>query len=93
VRTAGSYREPVAGTSGVAAVYLNGAVVPLAVYSVSEGYAPAIVFTSPPPSGTTITADFSVLWLCRFSEDLVDFEEFMTMLFDLRTVTLQTVRP
>jgi hypothetical protein len=32
-------------------------------------------------------------FLCRFAEDVQDFEEFMTMLWTLRTVRLMTVRP
>ena len=31
-------------------------------------------------------------YLCRFAEDVQDFEEFMTMLFELQTLRLQTVR-
>ena len=44
-------------------------------------------------AGAAITADFGILWLCRFAEDVQDFEEFMTMLWTLRTVRLMTVRP
>ena len=54
---------------------------------------PAITFTSAPGAGVAITADFGILWLCRFAEDVQDFEEFMTMLWTLRTVRLMTVRP
>ena len=62
-------------------------------WSVSNGYLPAIAFTSAPAAGAAITADFGILWLCRFAEDVQDFEEFMTMLWTLRTVRLMTVRP
>jgi hypothetical protein len=62
-------------------------------WTVSGGYLPAITFTSPPVAAAAITADFSILWLCRFAEDVQDFEEFMTMLWTLGTVRLTTVRP
>jgi uncharacterized protein (TIGR02217 family) len=88
----GAYSEPVAGTSGVAAVYVNGVAVSPSLYAVSSGYLPAITFTTPPASGATIFADFGLLWLCRFAEDIVDFEEFMATLFTLGVVKLQTVR-
>src|SRR5579883_532950 len=84
VRSLGTYVELAAGTSGVAAVYVNGAVAPPTSYSVSGGYAPAVVFVSPPARGAAVAADFGLLWLCRFSEDVVDLEEFMAMLFELR---------
>jgi hypothetical protein len=88
----GSYTGPVYGTSAVAALYLNG-VAQQSGWTVSSGYLPAITFTSAPAAGAAITTDFSILWLCRFAEDVQDFEEFMAMLWTLRTVRLTTVRP
>ena len=86
------YSGPVYGTSGVSAAYLNG-MSQSTGWSVSNGYLPAITFASAPSAGVAITADFGVLWLCRFAEDTQDFEEFMTMLWALRTLRLSTVRP
>ena len=92
VRSVGGATETVQGTSGVATVYLNG-VPQSSGWIVSSGYAPAIVFSTAPGAGVAVAADFGLLWLCRFSEDVQDFEEFMTMLFELRTLRLTTVRP
>jgi hypothetical protein len=92
VASIGSYTGPVYGTSTVAAIYLNG-VAQQSGWTVSAGYLPAIAFTSAPAIGAAVTADFGILWLCRFAEDVQDFEEFMTMLWALRTVRLMTVRP
>lgn len=92
VASIGSYTGPVYGTSSVAAVYLNGVAQPNG-WSVSSEYLPEITFTSAPGAGVGIAADFGILWLCRFAEDVQDFEEFMTMLWALRTVRLVTVRP
>ena len=50
VASIGSYIGPVYGTSGVAAVYLNGVAQPSG-WSVSSGYLPAITFTSAPGAG------------------------------------------
>jgi len=91
VASIGPYTGPVYGASAVAAVYLNGVV--QSGWTVSSGYLPAIAFTSAPATGAPVTADFGVLWLCRFAEDVQDFEEFMIMLWTLRTVRLITVRP
>ena len=76
----------------IAAVYLNGFAQPSG-WTVSSGYLPAITFAAAPAAGVAIAADFGILWLCRFAEDVQDFEEFMTMLWTLRTVRLMTVRP
>jgi hypothetical protein len=92
VASIGSYTGPVYGTSAVAAVYMNG-LAQQSGWTVSSGYLPAITFTSAPAAAAAITADFGILWLCRFAEDVQDFEEFMTMLWTLRTVRLITVRP
>jgi hypothetical protein len=92
VRGFGSYSEPVPGTSGVTAIYENGALVPSAFYTVTSGYQPAVVFATAPAAGLAISADFGLLWLCRFADDILDLEEFMAMLFALRMVKLQTVR-
>ncbi len=92
-RAYGGYSEPVYGTSGVSALYLNGALISSAVWSVSSGYAPVISFTTPPAPGVAVSADFGVLWLCRFTQDVLDFEEFMAMLFELGVVKLTTTKP
>jgi uncharacterized protein (TIGR02217 family) len=85
----GSYSEPVYGTSGVSAVYLNGAS-QVSGWSVSSGYGAAVTFATAPSAGVAISADFGALWLCRFAEDVLDFEEFMAMLFELQIVKLHT---
>ena len=88
----GSYTGPVYGASGVTSVYLDG-VAQAGGWSVSSDYLPAIAFTTAPGTGVAVTADFNLLWLCRFADDVQDLEEFMTMLWALRTVRLVTGRP
>jgi hypothetical protein len=92
-RSHGTAAEPVAGTSGVAAVYENGVAIPDSLWSVAAGYAPQVVFATAPAAGVVVSADFGALWLCRFAEDIADLENFMTLLWAFRTVKLQTVRP
>jgi hypothetical protein len=91
-RSALDYSEPVQAASGVSAVYLNG-VAQGAGWLVTPGFHPAIMFATAPAPGTVVSADFGVLWLCRFAEDVADLENFMTMLWRWRSVKLQTVRP
>ena len=91
-RSFGGYSEPVQATNGVSAVYLGGAAQGLG-WSVTAGFYPAIVFAAPPAPGATVSADFGVMWLCRFAEDVADLENFMTLLWRWGSVKLQTVRP
>ena len=93
VRTIGGAIKPIAGTSGVAAVYVDGAPLPASAWSLIDGYAPAIALADPPAAGALVSADFGALWLCRFADDALDLEEFMAMLFALGTVKLQSARP
>lgn len=88
----GAYSEPAAGVSNVTAVYLNG-VPQSSGWTVSGTMPPLVTLSSPPVAGVTVTADFAPLWLCRFADDLADFENFAAMLWTFRTVTLRTVRP
>ena len=92
MRAFGGYSEPVAGASGVTAVYLDG-VAQASGWSVSPGYGPALTFVSAPAAGVAVAADFNALWLCRFAADTADFENFQSLLWNFRTVKLQTVRP
>ena len=88
----GDYAGPVYGTSGVSAIYFNG-VAQGSGWSVSSGYLPAITFATAPASRVAISADFGLLWLCRFADDVQDLEEVMAQLFELKTLRLTTVRP
>jgi uncharacterized protein (TIGR02217 family) len=93
LRSYGGYTEQVAGASAIRAVYLNGVAQSSNGWTVTAGFAPEIVFASAPEAGVVVSADFDVLWLCRFAADTLDFEEFMAMLFELRSVNFSTVRP
>ena len=91
--TLGATLAPVAGVADAEAVYINGIVQPTSAWALSSAYPASIVFLSAPAAGATISADFTALWLCRFADDGLDFEEFMTMLYTLRMVRLSAVRP
>ena len=91
-RSFGGYVEPVLATGGVSAVYLDGTALATG-WSVSPGFYPVIGFAAPPGAGVTVSADFSVLWLCRFAEDVADFDNFLSLLWNWGGVKLRTVRP
>lgn len=92
VRGFAAYSEPAPGASGVSTVYENGVAVSSSLYALTPGYQPAILFTAAPASGLVISADYGLLWLCRFSDDVIDLENFMALLWTLQMVKLQTVR-
>lgn len=87
-RTLGGATEPVGWVLTVSAVYLNGT--PTAAYTL---IAPnQIFFASPPALGVSITADFTFAFVCRFMNDDVPFEQFMSQLWTVKTLKFRSVR-
>lgn len=53
----------------------------------------SVVFTSPPGNGVLITTDFYFFYLCRFLEDIGDFENFLHLLWTLKSLKFRSVKP
>jgi hypothetical protein len=89
-RTLGGFNEPVAWVTNVTNVYLNG------VAQASSSWvftAPnSIGFYSAPAAGVAITADFSYAFQCRFLDDQMDFEEFMSSLWKLDSMKFRSIK-
>lgn len=84
------YTEPVLAPNIVYNVYVAGvAQQPNLNYVVNQNNG-IITFTSAPPMGNAITADFSFYFLCRFLEDSQEFENFMAGLWNAE-VKLQSI--
>lgn len=64
---------PVGMINEVTTVYVNGTPVSPTTYSISRSY---VNFESPPAAGSTISLTFTFYYLCRFTEDEQDFDEF-----------------
>ena len=52
-----------------------------------------LTFATAPASGVTISADFSYAFNCRFLDDQMDFEEFMSSLWRLDSMKFRSVKP
>jgi uncharacterized protein (TIGR02217 family) len=52
-----------------------------------------IVFVSPPAIGTTITASYTWYYRVRFGEDAQDYNNFMYQLWELKKLSLLSVKP
>jgi len=89
-RTFGGWNEPVGWVTSIAHVYLNGTVQSPSAYNLT---APNVLtFHVAPGAGVAITADFSYAFQCRFLEDDLDFEEFMSNLWKLGSVKFRSVK-
>ena len=91
MRSLGGFLEPVGWVTGIAAVYLNGAAQSAGTYSLTAPN--TLLFTSPPGSGVIVSADFAYAFNCRFLDDRMDFEEFMSNLWRLDSMKFRSVKP
>lgn len=95
VRAFGGFVEPTLAVNLGASITIKLNGTPTAAYNISTwqmftGNAGAIQgqirFNSAPGAGVVITADFSYYWPCRFVDDHIDFEKFMTQLYSAGSV-------
>lgn len=89
-RSFGGFTEPASYVTALDNVYFNGIIIPAAAYSlVTPNY---LVFNFPPPVGIAITADLTFAFNCRFLDDQMDFEEFMSQLWKLDGMKFRSVK-
>ena len=97
-RTLFNFVEPVGWVNYVSQVYVNSApqnAIPpswaLAAPTSAVPY-PNIQFVTAPAAGAMITADFNYQFVCRFSDDNVAFEQFMSNLWRQKSLKFQSLR-
>jgi len=91
MRALSGFLEPIGWVTNIANVYLNGVAQSSSTYSLTAPN--ALAFTSAPGSGVTVSADFSYAFNCRFLDDQMDFEEFMSNLWRLDSMKFRSVKP
>ena len=84
----GGFLEPVGWLTGVSSVTVGG------VASSSWAYVlpNQLSFNAPPVYGLPIAASFTYAYQCRFSDDTLDFEEFMQNLWETKSIKFESVR-
>jgi len=89
-RSLGGFLEPVGWVTALSNVYLNGV-------SQTSGFTlttpNTLSFATAPGSGVTVSADFAYAFNCRFLDDQMDFEEFMSNLWKLDSMKFRSVKP
>lgn len=88
-RNLGGFIEPVSWVTNVANVYLNGVAQPSSSWLFTAPN--SIGLSSAPSAGVAITADFTFAFQCRFLDDQIDFEEFMSSLWKLDSLKFRSV--
>lgn len=104
VRSFAGVVEPVWAIDAIAALYINGVAANgwnWARWDGTFGFggAPAapwtpgqIGFTTAPPAGAVISADFTFFWPCRFEEDSLEFEKFLFQLWQAKSVKIISLK-
>jgi uncharacterized protein (TIGR02217 family) len=90
VRALGGFAEPVGWVNAVSHVYLNGTPQSGGSYGLTTPN--TLTFTTPPGAGVVVSADFSFAFQCRFIDDQMDFEEFMSNLWKLESMKFRSVK-
>jgi hypothetical protein len=85
IRTFTAFSEPVTQPFNVFA-FVNGATA-----GFSLGSNGSITLSAPPQSGDVITASFGYNFPVRFTTDMLDFENFMYQLWELKKLSFQSV--
>ncbi len=88
VRPIGPFIGPADVVTGVSSVTLSG----VAASGWSQSGDNGLSFASAPGAGVAIAASFTFAYRVRFAADVADFEEFMALLMELKTVKLAGVR-
>lgn len=71
-------------------IYLDGVVLPESGNYQISATKNSIVFTSPPASGVEITVTFGYYYLCRFLENIQDFENFFHHMWTVRSLKFRS---
>jgi hypothetical protein len=87
VRTLGGFTEPVFfPVQPIPTVAVAG--VPTAAYTVSP--IGQIIFDAPPANATALTWTGAFYWGCRLDDDAIDFDKFMTTIYELKAFKFST---
>jgi hypothetical protein len=89
-RTLGGFLEPVGWVTTLSNLYLNGV---LQTTGFTLTMPNTLAFTAAPASGVILSADFNYAFNCRFLDDQMDFEEFMSSLWKLDSMKFRSVKP
>lgn len=82
--------EMIQNVTLLAAIYANGVEASSPSYQLTNWPA-QVTFTTAPAAGTVLSWSGSYSYLCRFSDDLLDMNELLYQLWELRSLKLETI--
>ena len=91
VRALGGFIEPIIAPNIVSNVYLGGIVQSPSAYTV-DSTTGIVTFASAPAAAAVASADFTFYFRCRFIDDSMDFEKFMSQLWRAKKLALISLK-
>ncbi len=82
--------ELIQNVSLLGGIYKSGALIPSADYMLTN-FPAQVTFAAPPPLGAVLAWEGNYSYLCKFSEDTLEPEEFMYQFWQLRSLKLETL--
>ena len=90
MRSLGGFLEPVGWVTNIVKIYHNGTAYPGGAFTLTAPN--TLTFVAAPGAGVVLSADFSYAFNCRFLDDQMDFEEFMSNLWRLDSMKFRSVK-
>lgn len=91
VRSFGGFIEPIIAPNAVGNIYLAGVAQSPSAYGVNSATG-IVTFTTAPGASVAVSADFTFYFRCRFAEDSMDFEKFMSQLWRAKKLAFISVK-
>jgi uncharacterized protein (TIGR02217 family) len=91
LRAMGGFIEPIVAPNAVAALRIGGVTQASNAYTV-DAASGRVTLNSAPGAGVSVTADFTYYFRCRFLEDGMDFEKFMSQLWQAKSVKFVSLK-
>lgn len=88
-RSINNYLEPIKALNGTPTIYKNG-VAQSSDFTISS--TGLVTFTTTPAAGITLSWSGQYYFRCRFSDDSLDFNQFVYRLYDLGKVDFETIK-
>jgi uncharacterized protein (TIGR02217 family) len=96
VRALGGFSEPVFAPNVVSAVYVDGVLktadVDYTVSSWGSANSGVITFVTAPANTKAVTADFTYYWPCRFLNDSISFNKFISNMYEGKKLSIISLK-
>lgn len=88
IRSFGGFAEPVQSPNVITNIEINGT--PSSSYSLGAGG--IVNFATAPGAGTVLTWTGTFYWMCKFDDDVAEFSQFNSTMYEMKKLSFTTVK-